>query len=447
MAATLRANAGRCQKRSRRFFHGDCDHSARPRILMRDMATRSSFAIDVPAALLARARQGEREAFEQLYRWFERPVFTLALRICGDRVEANEVLQETMLKVWSATSGSGAGGFRGDGGSPFWGWLRQVAVNESLMSLRRGRRPERRTAWRRSGRARRRPRPAAAGRRRRRPAAACAGPVAACDPQRAVAVPRRRLYARRDRHRDAAQRELLEIATRARHPPPARPAASRRACRFRAYIQKGAGPCLIPAISTATTHRRRPRAGVMRSRPCRRTRRRLAAGSACKRVCLPRQRPRPRAQALAAVAGRCGVVGPGTGAAVADVARRRHPGASLTSAQRAVTPAPMMVDPGSRRHRAAGTATNRSRHVPMTAETPSRRPSRAARAHELESSTHRTRAAPGANRGGTGRRYPTGGIGRAHAIHRIAVCRIRAARTVCWRWCATSASPAVPARP
>lgn len=107
---------------------------------MRDMATRSSFAIDIPAALLARAQQGERAAFEQLYRWFERPVFTLALRICGDRGEADEVLQETMLKVWSATSGSGAGGFRGDGGSPFWGWLRQVAVNESLMLLRRGRR-------------------------------------------------------------------------------------------------------------------------------------------------------------------------------------------------------------------------------------------------------------------------------------------------------------------
>ena len=42
---------------------------------------RTGFAIDVPDALLARARAGERSAFEQLYRWFERPVFTLALRI------------------------------------------------------------------------------------------------------------------------------------------------------------------------------------------------------------------------------------------------------------------------------------------------------------------------------------------------------------------------------
>ncbi len=93
----------------------------------------SSFAIDVPAALLARARGGERAAFEQIYRWFERPVFTLALRINGDREEAAEVLQETMLKLIGHI-----GEFRG-GGSPFWGWLRQIAVNEALMRLRCGR--------------------------------------------------------------------------------------------------------------------------------------------------------------------------------------------------------------------------------------------------------------------------------------------------------------------
>ena len=94
----------------------------------------SSFAIDVPASLLARARAGDRAAFEQLYRWFERPVFTLALRICGDRAEADEVLQDTMLKVLCQMDG-----YRGDRGSPFWGWLRQVAVNEALMRLRRRR--------------------------------------------------------------------------------------------------------------------------------------------------------------------------------------------------------------------------------------------------------------------------------------------------------------------
>lgn len=95
----------------------------------------SSFAIDVPDTVLARMRQGERAAFEQVYRWFERPVFTLALRICGEREQAADVLQDTMLKVLDRI-----GEFRG-GGSPFWGWLRQIAVNEALMALRRRRRP------------------------------------------------------------------------------------------------------------------------------------------------------------------------------------------------------------------------------------------------------------------------------------------------------------------
>ena len=97
------------------------------------MPTTSSFAVDVPDTLLARARGGDRAAFEQLYRWFERPVFTLATRMCGDREEAAEVLQDTMLKVLNRV-----GEFRG-GGSPFWAWLRQIAVNEALMRLRRRR--------------------------------------------------------------------------------------------------------------------------------------------------------------------------------------------------------------------------------------------------------------------------------------------------------------------
>jgi RNA polymerase sigma-70 factor (ECF subfamily) len=90
----------------------------------------STFAIDVPAALIGRARQGEAAAFEQLYRWFERPVFTLAFRLTGQREEAQDILQDTMLKLFDKL-----GEFRGD--APFWGWLRQIAVNEALMRLRK----------------------------------------------------------------------------------------------------------------------------------------------------------------------------------------------------------------------------------------------------------------------------------------------------------------------
>ena len=97
---------------------------------MTDVSPASTFAIDVPATLLERARRGEPAAFEQLYRSFERPVFTLALRLTGRREEAQDVLQETMIKLLDRIAA-----FRGD--SPFWGWLRQIAVNEALMLMRR----------------------------------------------------------------------------------------------------------------------------------------------------------------------------------------------------------------------------------------------------------------------------------------------------------------------
>lgn len=95
-----------------------------------DVSPPSSFAIDLPDALVHRAQRGEASAFEQIYRRFERPVFTLALRLTGQREEAQDVLQDTMFKLFDRI-----GEFRGD--CPFWGWLRQIAVNEALMRLRK----------------------------------------------------------------------------------------------------------------------------------------------------------------------------------------------------------------------------------------------------------------------------------------------------------------------
>ena len=97
--------------------------------------TTSSFQIDVPQALLARACAGELGAFEQIYRRFERPVYTLALRLLGDPEAARDALHDAMLKVFQRINT-----FRGE--APFWGWLRQIALNEALMRLRRHDRAE-----------------------------------------------------------------------------------------------------------------------------------------------------------------------------------------------------------------------------------------------------------------------------------------------------------------
>lgn len=93
----------------------------------------SAFAIDVPDTVIAAARRGDETAWSQIYRLFERPVYTLALRMTAHPDEAAEVLHDTMLKVFE-----GIDSFRAS--APFWGWLRQIAVNTALMRLRRSER-------------------------------------------------------------------------------------------------------------------------------------------------------------------------------------------------------------------------------------------------------------------------------------------------------------------
>jgi RNA polymerase sigma-70 factor (ECF subfamily) len=93
----------------------------------------TSFAIDVPELLIARLKRRDLEAFEQVYRLFDRPVYTLALRLLGNETEAYDLLQDSFLRVFEQI-----GQYRSD--APFWGWLRSIVVNAALMRLR-GRRP------------------------------------------------------------------------------------------------------------------------------------------------------------------------------------------------------------------------------------------------------------------------------------------------------------------
>ena len=94
--------------------------------------TASSFQLEVSQSLIDRAKAGELDAFERIYRLFERPAYTLALRILGDAEAARDVLHDAMLKVFQRIDQ-----YRSD--APFWAWLRQIALNEALMRLRRER--------------------------------------------------------------------------------------------------------------------------------------------------------------------------------------------------------------------------------------------------------------------------------------------------------------------
>lgn len=81
-------------------------------------------------ALVKRVQQGDAAAFNELVNRYERKVFRLARNITNNPEDAEDVLQETFLKAYSHI-----GGFQGN--SKFYTWLVRIAVNESLMKLRK----------------------------------------------------------------------------------------------------------------------------------------------------------------------------------------------------------------------------------------------------------------------------------------------------------------------
>jgi len=88
-----------------------------------------SFAVSVDELMVARARRGDPQALETLYRSFATPVYTLARRLCRTSQDAEDVLQETFLEVVRSI-----GKFRGAGSLA--GWVRKVAASKALMRLR-----------------------------------------------------------------------------------------------------------------------------------------------------------------------------------------------------------------------------------------------------------------------------------------------------------------------
>jgi RNA polymerase sigma-70 factor, ECF subfamily len=81
-------------------------------------------------ALVERARAGDAQAFTTLVNRYERKIFRLAKHITQNDEDAEDVLQESFLKAYSNLDT-----FQGQ--SKFYTWLVRIAVNESLMKLRK----------------------------------------------------------------------------------------------------------------------------------------------------------------------------------------------------------------------------------------------------------------------------------------------------------------------
>lgn len=83
--------------------------------------------------IIARARRGDADAFEQLVIAYRDQVFRLALRMCGNEADADEAAQEAFLSAWKALPN-----FRGD--SRFSTWLYQLTSHAAIDLLRREKR-------------------------------------------------------------------------------------------------------------------------------------------------------------------------------------------------------------------------------------------------------------------------------------------------------------------
>jgi RNA polymerase sigma-70 factor (ECF subfamily) len=87
---------------------------------------------DSERELILQAKSGSTSAFEQLVDRFETRIFRIVQRITNHYQDSEDVIQNAFLKAFRNLSR-----FRGD--SSFYTWLVRIAVNESIMTLRRRR--------------------------------------------------------------------------------------------------------------------------------------------------------------------------------------------------------------------------------------------------------------------------------------------------------------------
>lgn len=83
-------------------------------------------------ALIAQIAGGDENAFAVLSGKFSARILTLAKRMTGSAADADEILQETLLKIWMT-----APTWQADGPAKFPTWLHRVVINACLDRKRR----------------------------------------------------------------------------------------------------------------------------------------------------------------------------------------------------------------------------------------------------------------------------------------------------------------------
>ena len=80
--------------------------------------------------LIKQAGRGDQDAFERLLSAQEGRMYAVALRMCGNREDAQDCVQEAMIRIYRAISS-----FKGQ--SSFATWVYRITMNSCLDELRR----------------------------------------------------------------------------------------------------------------------------------------------------------------------------------------------------------------------------------------------------------------------------------------------------------------------
>lgn len=80
--------------------------------------------------LVEKALDGDAGAFETLMEKYERKMYAVALRMCANREDAQDCLQDAMLRIYKALPS-----FKGQ--SSFFTWVYRITMNTCLDDLRR----------------------------------------------------------------------------------------------------------------------------------------------------------------------------------------------------------------------------------------------------------------------------------------------------------------------
>lgn len=87
-------------------------------------------SFDIHEYLIERCKSGDSIAQEEIYKRYARNMYNTAYRIVGHQAEAEDVLQESFLEVFTKINE-----YRGD--ATFGAWLKRIVVNRSITVLRK----------------------------------------------------------------------------------------------------------------------------------------------------------------------------------------------------------------------------------------------------------------------------------------------------------------------